>query len=87
MELNYKTFKEIVNRAEIFLPYSFLLRELIAAKKIKKLSRFSLSDSTILEYTGASFVDDLKAIKKDYYVVSSFNFATVRDMEEYISLI
>ncbi len=71
MKLNYDEFKEWVNKSNIYLPYSFLLGELSASEKIKKLSRFSLSNNTILEYTGNDLIKDIISTRKNHYIVSS----------------
>ena len=73
MRLTFNEFKLHVNKAQIYLPYSFLLSELIYSGKFKKLGHFPLSENSVLEYRGDGLAKDMRDIRKSYYVVSSFS--------------
>jgi hypothetical protein len=73
MKITFSEFRTCVGKACVYLPYSFLLDQLIYSGKLEKLGHFPMSDNSTFEYNGGDLTKDLHELRKNYYVVSSFS--------------
>ena len=70
MIITFTDLKHYINETEVYLPYSFVLKTLIAQGIIEKLSHARITPNSKLECSTSDLKNDIKRIKKPYYMVS-----------------